>query len=65
MLKRMEVVEPPKSAPQYMHESRMMAEMGSIEKVSGRSSDTPFGAPRPDASKADDAIAAVKAALAA
>src|SRR5690606_4045657 len=43
----MEVVDPPKSAPQYMQESRMMAEIGSIEKVSGRSSDTPFGAPRP------------------
>lgn len=30
-----------------MQLKRMMAETGSIVKVSGRSSDTPFGAPRP------------------
>ncbi len=47
MLNRIEVVEPPNSAPQYMQLSRMMAETGSMAKVSGSSSDTPFGAPRP------------------
>src|SRR5687768_15925045 len=43
----MEVTEPPNNAPQYMHESRMIAETGCMPKVSGNSSDTPFGAPRP------------------
>lgn len=43
----MEVVEPPKRAPQYMLVSRMIAETGSIVKVSGSSSETPFGAPSP------------------
>ena len=47
MLNRIEVVEPPNSAPQYMLVSRMIAETGSIVKVSGISSVTPFGAPRP------------------
>src|SRR5689334_9873041 len=47
MLKRIEVTEPPKSAPQYMLESRMIAETGCMPKVSGSSSETPFGAPRP------------------
>ena len=47
MLNRMEVVEPPNKAPQYMLVSRMIAEIGSIVKVSGKSSDTPLGAPNP------------------
>ena len=47
MLNRIEVVEPPNSAPQYMLASRMMADTGSIEKVSGISSVTPLGAPSP------------------
>jgi hypothetical protein len=47
MLKRMEVTEPPNNAPQYIEESRMMADTGCIPKVSGNSSETPFGAPRP------------------
>ena len=41
------MTEPPNSAPQYMLDSRMMAETGCMPKVSGSSSDTPFGAPRP------------------
>ena len=47
MLKRIDVTEPPKSAPQYMLESRMMAETGVMPNVSGRRSETPFGAPSP------------------
>jgi hypothetical protein len=47
MLKRIEVVEPPKSAPQYMLASRMIAETGSMANVRGMSKVTPFGAPRP------------------
>ena len=47
MLNRIDVTEPPKSAPQYMLDSRMMAETGCMPKVSGSSSDTPFGAPSP------------------
>ena len=47
MLNRMEVVEPPKRAPQYMLVSRMIADTGSMVKVSGRSKETPFGAPSP------------------
>src|SRR6185503_16773970 len=47
MLNRIEVTEPPNSAPQYMLERRMMAETGCIPKVRGSSSDTPLGAPRP------------------
>ena len=47
MLKRMDVVEPPKSAPQYIDESTMIPLIGSMLNVSGISSVTPFGAPRP------------------
>ena len=47
MLNRMDVTEPPNKAPQYIDESRMMADTGCIPKVSGSSSDTPLGAPRP------------------
>jgi len=47
MLKRIEVTEPPNNAPQYIDESRMMADTGCIPKVSGSSSDTPLGAPSP------------------
>ena len=47
ILNRIEVTEPPNSAPQYMLDSRMIAETGDMPKVSGSSSDTPFGAPRP------------------
>ncbi|MGY3421559.1 hypothetical protein ACVWZW_002034 [Bradyrhizobium sp. F1.13.4] len=47
MLNRIEVTDPPNNAPQYMLESRMMAETGCMPKVSGSSSDTPFGAPSP------------------
>ena len=47
MLNRMDVTEPPNRAPQYIEESRMMADTGCIPKVSGSSSDTPLGAPRP------------------
>src|SRR5690349_13045537 len=47
MLKRIEVTDPPKSAPQYMLDRRMIAETGCMPKVSGSSSETPFGAPSP------------------
>ena len=47
MLNRIEVIEPPNNAPQYMQESRMIADTGDMLKVSGSSSATPFGAPRP------------------
>ena len=47
MLNRIDVVEPPNSAPQYMLDSRMIAATGSMLKVSGSSSDTPLGAPSP------------------
>lgn len=47
MLNRIDVVEPPNSAPQYIDDSRMMAEVGSRLKVSGIISDTPLGAPSP------------------
>src|SRR5258708_17660863 len=47
MLNRIDVTEPPNSAPQYMLDSRMIAETGCMPKVSGSNSDTPFGAPRP------------------
>ena len=47
MLNRIEVVEPPNSAPQYMLVRRMMAATGSMVKVSGIRMVTPFGAPRP------------------
>ena len=47
ILNRMDVTEPPNNAPQYIEESRMMADTGCIPKVSGSSSDTPLGAPRP------------------
>jgi hypothetical protein len=43
----MDVTEPPNNAPQYIEDSRMIADTGCIPKVSGSSSDTPFGAPRP------------------
>jgi hypothetical protein len=42
----MDVTEPPNNAPQNIDESKMMADTGCIPKVSGSSSDTPFGAPR-------------------
>src|SRR3954453_12275768 len=47
MLNRIEVTEPPNSAPQYIEESRIIADTGCMPKVSGNSSDTPLGAPRP------------------
>src|SRR3954467_15371171 len=47
MLNRIEVVDPPKSAPQYMLVRRMIAETGFMLNVSGISSVTPFGAPSP------------------
>src|SRR5687768_8011995 len=47
MLNRIDVVEPPNSAPQYIDDSTMMPAIGSMPKVSGSSSATPFGAPRP------------------
>src|SRR4051795_5316936 len=47
MLNRIEVTEPPNSAPQYMLDSRMIAETGCMPKVSGNNSETPFGAPSP------------------
>src|SRR5688572_21737598 len=47
MLNRIDVVEPPNSAPQYMLASRMMADTGSMLNVSGISSVTPLGAPSP------------------
>ena len=47
MLNRIDVTDPPNSAPQYMLESRMIAETGCMPKVSGSNSDTPFGAPNP------------------
>src|SRR5580765_7687459 len=43
----MDVTEPPNNAPQYIEDSRMIADTGCIPKVSGSSSDTPLGAPRP------------------
>ena len=45
ILNRMDVTEPPNNAPQYIEESRMIADTGCIPKVSGSSSDTPLGAP--------------------
>ena len=47
MLKRIDVVDPPNSAPQYIDDSTMMPLIGSMPKVSGSSSVTPFGAPSP------------------
>src|SRR6476661_9036181 len=47
MLNRIEVTEPPNRAPQYIQDSRMMADTGCMPKVIGSSSDTPLGAPRP------------------
>src|SRR5689334_7829437 len=47
MLNRIEVTDPPNRAPQYMLESRMMADTGCMPKVRGSRSDTPLGAPRP------------------
>ena len=47
MLKRMDVVEPPNSAPQYIDDRTMIPLIGSMLKVSGISSVTPFGAPSP------------------
>ena len=47
MLNRIEVTEPPNSAPQYMLDRRMIADTGCMPKVSGNSSDTPLGAPNP------------------
>src|ERR1700675_4100933 len=37
ILNRIEVTEPPNSAPQYMQDSRMMADTGCMPKVSGSS----------------------------
>src|SRR5262245_39646106 len=47
MLNRIEVTEPPNSAPQYMLDRTMIAETGCMPNVRGSSSDTPFGAPSP------------------
>src|SRR5262245_52393351 len=47
ILNRIDVIAPPKSAPQYMHDSITMAEVGSIVKVSGNRMATPFGPPSP------------------
>ena len=47
MLKRMEVMAPPKSAPQYRLVSRMMADVGGMVKVSGRRIATPLAPPSP------------------
>src|SRR5437867_4504325 len=47
MLKRMDVMAPPKSAPQYRLVRRMMAEVGAMEKVRGRRMATPFAPPSP------------------
>src|SRR5688500_16416951 len=47
MLNRIDVVEPPNSAPQYIDDSTMMPAIGSMPNVSGSSRATPFGAPRP------------------
>ncbi|MNS52303.1 hypothetical protein D3C72_850130 [compost metagenome] len=47
MLNSIEVIEPPNSAPQYMHDNRMIADTGDMVKVSGSNSATPLGAPRP------------------
>src|SRR5690606_20678509 len=47
ILNRMDVVDPPNSAPQYMQDNKIIAEMGSIVNVSGKSRETPLGAPNP------------------
>jgi len=47
ILKRIEVMAPPKRAPQYRLVSRMMAEVGCIEKVKGSRMATPLAPPRP------------------
>src|SRR3990167_2813823 len=47
MLKRMEVMAPPNSAPQYRLVSRMMADVGGMVKVSGSGMATPLGPPSP------------------
>src|SRR5205814_9496497 len=47
MLKRIDVMAPPKSAPQYKDVKRMMAEVGGIVNVSGSRMATPLAPPRP------------------
>src|SRR5215475_8301742 len=47
MLKRIEVIAPPNSAPQYMQESMMMADVGGMVNVSGNRIATPLAPPNP------------------
>src|SRR5262245_51761026 len=47
MLNRIDVIAPPKSAPQYMHESMMIAEVGDMLNVSGSRMATPLAPPSP------------------
>ena len=47
MLNRIDVMAPPNSAPQYMQDSRMMADVGDMLKVSGSRIATPLAPPRP------------------
>jgi hypothetical protein len=47
MLNRTEVMAPPNSAPQYIQESMMIADVGDIENVRGNRIATPFAPPRP------------------
>src|SRR5690606_35183686 len=47
ILNRTEVLAPPNKAPQQIQDSRMMADVGFIEKVSGSRMATPLGPPKP------------------
>src|SRR5207244_11835102 len=47
MLKRIDVMAPPKSAPQYRDVRRMIAEVGGIVNVSGSRMATPLAPPSP------------------
>src|SRR5439155_20164044 len=47
MLKRIDVMAPPKSAPQYRDVRRMIADVGDIVNVSGSRMATPLAPPSP------------------
>src|SRR5437868_14531368 len=47
MLKRIDVMAPPKSAPQYKDVKRMIADVGGIVNVSGSRMATPLAPPSP------------------
>jgi len=49
MLKRIDVIAPPKRAPQYKDVRRMIADVGGIVNVSGSRMATPLAPPSPAA----------------